>query len=227
MKALFVFDLDGTLVDTQHVTALVLEDMFASRGAQAQKIEQIGPLLSHGGLAILQILSSRFGGDPRDYLSEFRSRLADLTVAESLVFPGIRKLLQAATEAGITLAINTNKPTGLARKTLKDTALLPFFGFVQGSEEQLSKKPELDHMRVICDRLGYSFRDIVFFGDSEVDQETACNAGIEYVHFSFGYGEVKAEFTPPALEFDELVDGSIVEIMSRFRHPTMPQGSEH
>ncbi len=226
MKKLFVFDLDGTLVDTKHVTTKVLNDMIVARGGEPGNHDKLAPLLSHGVRAIVRDVTDRFGGDAEEYLVEFRERVSTIKVPQSFVFPGIYDLLQKASNAGISLAVNTNKPTGLAHKTLQDTALLPFFGFVQGSEEKLSKKPELDHMQAICDKLGYSFGDMVFFGDSEVDQETAHNAGMEYVHFSFGYGEVKAEFTPPALEFGELVDTSIVEIMTRFRSFKLSQGSE-
>lgn len=227
MKKLFVFDLDGTLVDTKHVTTKVLNDMVAARGGEPGNSDKLAPLLSHGVLAIVKVLTDRFGGNSEDYLLEFRERVSIINVPRSYVFPGIYNLLQKASDAGIGLAVNTNKPTGLARKTLQDTALLPFFGFIQGSEEQLSKKPELDHMQAICDKLGCSFGDIVFFGDSEVDQETACKAGMEYVHFSFGYGVVRPEFTPPVLEFGELVEGSISEIMTRFRPPTISQGLRH
>lgn len=225
MKKLFVFDLDGTLVDTKHVTTKVLNDMIVARGGEPGNHDKLAPLLSHGVLAIVRDVTDRFGGDAEEYLEEFRERVSTIKVPQSLVFPGIYDLLQKASDVGVSLAVNTNKPTGLARKTLQDTELLPFFGFVQGSEAQLGKKPELDHMQVICDRLGYSFGDMVFFGDSEVDQETACNAGVAYVHFSFGYGEVKPEFTPPALEFGELANSAIVEIMTRFRPLAIPQGS--
>ena len=44
-------------------------------------------------------------------------------------------------------------------------------------------------MKVICNELNSVFEDMVFFGD-EVDQETAHNANMDYVHFLFGYGDL-------------------------------------
>ena len=217
MKDIFVFDLDGTLIDTKKVTSQVLDDMVLARGGAPDDHEVTNAVLSHGVLEIVGDICRRFGGEPQDYLLEFRERVADVHVSFSLVFPGVIELLEAAIASGACLAVNTNKPTELARKALEDTTLLPYFTVVQGADEALNKKPALDHMNVICHELNSAFEDMVFFGDSEVDQETAHNANMDYVHFLFGYGDLRSELTPPRLTFNALCERVIDEIVTVFR----------
>ena len=217
MKDIFVFDLDGTLIDTKKVTSQVLDDMVLARGGSLSDHEVTDAVLSHGVLEIVGDISRRFGGDPQDYLVEFRERVAAIHVPSSLVFPGVTDLLEAAIASGARLAVNTNKPTGLAKKTLEDTALLQYFSVVQGADAALNKKPALDHMKIICHELNSAFDDMVFFGDSEVDQETAHKANMDYVHFLFGYGDLRSEFSPPRLKFNALCERVIDEIFTVFR----------
>ena len=217
MKDIFVFDLDGTLIDTKNVTSQVLDDMIMARGGSPTDHELKNAVLSHGVSEIVGELCERYCGDPQEYLLEFRERVADVHVSSSLVFPGINELLEAVIASGASLAVNTNKPTGLARKALADTALLPYFTVVQGADEALNKKPALDHMNIICHELNSTFENMVFFGDSEVDQETAHNANMDYVHFLFGYGGLRSKFSPPRLKFDTLCESGIDEIVKVFR----------
>ena len=217
MKDIFVFDLDGTLIDTKKVTSQVLDDMVLARGGFPRDFELTDAVLSHGVLEIVGAICEHYCGDPQDYLLEFRERVADVHVSSSLVFPGVIELLEAAIASGACLAVNTNKPTGLARKALEDTALLPYFTVVQGADEELNKKPALDHMKVICEELNSAFENMVFFGDSEVDQETAHNADMDYVHFLFGYGDLRSEFSPPRFEYSVLCQSAIDEIIKVFR----------
>lgn len=217
MKDIFVFDLDGTLIDTKKVTAQVLDDMVLARGGSLDDHELTDAVLSHGALEIFGDICERYSGDPQEYLLEFRERVGDVHVPSALVFPGVIELLEAAIASGASLAVNTNKPTGLARKALEDTALLPYFTVVQGADEAFNKKPALDHMNIICHELNSAFEDMVFFGDSEVDQETAHNANMDYVHFLFGYGDLKSEFSPPRLQFNALCERVIDEIVTVFR----------
>ena len=220
MKDIFVFDLDGTLIDTKKVTSQVLDDMVLARGGLPRDFELTDDVLSHGVLEIVGDICAHYGDDPQDYLLEFRERVADFHVSSSLVFPGVIELLEAAIASGACLAVNTNKPTGLARKALEDTKLLTYFTVVQGADEALNKKPALDHMNVIRHGLNSAFEDMVFFGDSEVDQETAHNANMDYVHFLFGYGGLRSELTPPRLKLDELCESIIDEIVTVFRPST-------
>jgi len=126
MKDIFVFDLDRTLIDTKKVTSQVLDDMVLARGDSLDDHEVTNAVLSHGVLEIVGNICRWFGGEPHDYLLESRERIADVYVSSSFVFPGVIELLEAALASGACLAVNTNKPTGLARKALEDAALLPY-----------------------------------------------------------------------------------------------------
>ena len=216
MKLFFVFDLDGTLVDTLRVTELALDRMIATRGASPRQNNSLAKLISKGGLAIVENLAVEFGESPDELLLEFRDHLAKIQVPRSLIFPGIPDLLEKAIANGLGLAVNTNKPSALAYKTLIDTQLLGYFTYVQGSDNTLKKKPSLDQMRALCSHLKCQYSDMVFFGDSEVDQETAHKANMDYVHFQFGYGNLRSEFQQPRLTFSGLDAAAISEIIKTF-----------
>ena len=219
MKDIFVFDLDGTLIDTKKVTSQVLDDMVLARGGSPKDFELTDAVLSHGVLEIVGDICKRYCGDPEDYLLEFRERIEKINVSRTLVYPGVRDLLEAAVAIDVRLAINTNKPTKLAIKTLEDTNLSSFFSVVQGSDNSLSKKPALDHMNIICRELACTYDQILFFGDSEVDQETAHNGGIDYVHFEFGYGDICKQFTTPVLKGGQISNEFINEVLAMTTFP--------
>jgi phosphoglycolate phosphatase len=121
----------------------------------------------------------------------------------SSLYPGTATALGALREAGVALGICTNKPDAIARELLQALGLTHAFGFVQGWEEGMAKKPDPAGMRRVLQELGAAPSASFMVGDSVTDVETACAAGLAGVILvSYGYTAIPAR----ALGADAVID---------------------
>lgn len=206
----FVFDLDGTLVDTAKTTHRVLSNMLEARSGKSATVPPISHLLSFGGETLLKTALGSFATESNADLLEFRKRLLQIRVPATDIYSGMKHLLEMLANAGYTLAVCTNKPQNLAEKTLIDVGLSPVFSCIVGSTETIAKKPNTAMLTQIKKTLGCKMSNFVFVGDSEVDQETAHNAQVPYIHVSHGYGELKQGITQPWQIFTEIDETAIM-----------------
>lgn len=216
-KSVFVFDLDGTLVNTAPTTKNVLHQMLVERGGTIKKVSDVGQFLSTGGKDIVREVLGAFCNDLASDLVEFRARLAASRVPPSDIYPGISDLLKKLLENNNRLAVCTNKPQNLAVKTLEDVGLIKFFSTIVGSHQSRESKPNIEMLVTIQQTFECQRSEMVLIGDSEIDQEAAHNACIDYVHFNHGYGSLRKDITMPKHVFpspDAMVYDCLVMLKS-------------
>jgi HAD superfamily hydrolase (TIGR01509 family) len=196
-NAAFLFDLDGTLVDSvyQHVLAW------------HEALEQVGiPLAAwrihrkvgmSGGLFANALLRET-GRELTTELSERLQRLhADAYVArvkEIRPLPGARELLRHLTEAGVPWAIATSGRMLTAQSAIEtlnvDTARVP----IVTRDQVRYAKPDPDLFLAAARRLGVEIADAIVVGDSIWDVLAARRARALAVGLlSGGYGEQELE----------------------------------
>ena len=103
------------------------------------------------------------------------------------VYPGLDAVIRRMKDAGMWLAVHTNKEhehaVGMVEK------LLPgLFDCILG-DGHCPPKPDPAGTRLIAERAGVTADDLVFIGDSHVDMQTAKNAGVFALGVSWGYRE--------------------------------------
>lgn len=123
-----LFDNDGTLVDSERLCNLALQQQFAGYGVDLPLAE----LLAHYRGGRLHDIFSRLCAAhqlnlPADYESEYRARLQQLFAAQLRPVEGATALLQQLQQQGLTLAVVSNGPQSKLRFTLEHCGLLPFF----------------------------------------------------------------------------------------------------
>ena len=87
------------------------------------------------------------------------------------------------------MAICSNKPQSLCDKIVADLGLDHHFDAVVGSVDSLPLKPAPDLALRALDRLDTTASDCLYVGDSDVDRQTAANAGIGFLFVTYGYAE--------------------------------------
>ena len=204
MKKTIIFDLDGTLVDTAKTTHRVLSNMLEERNGRPVALHPIAHLMSLGGETLIETALGSFATEINTDLLEFRKRLLQIRIPATDIYSGVRHLLELLDDAGYVLAVCTNKPQNLAEKALIEVGLRPMFSCIVGSTELVAKKPDIAMLTLIGETLGCKMSKFVFVGDSEVDQETAHNARVPYIHFSHGYGELRSGIAQPCQIFKEI-----------------------
>ncbi|MFJ3957905.1 HAD hydrolase-like protein [Arthrobacter sp. NPDC090010] len=187
-----IFDLDGTLVDPAGgITggiALALTEAGLPVPEETALQAMVGPRLSHA----LQ----EFAGVPADRVEEviaaYRRHYRSAGMAASLVYPGIRELLERLRTQGFAVAVATQKPRTLARDLLALHGLADAFDTIQGSsdDETLASAEgrPLGKREIVAAALAELGTDTAMMvGDRYQDVEGASANGLDCVGVSWGF----------------------------------------
>jgi len=217
---LLVFDLDGTLIDSAQdlcnsVNAALKEFNLAPLPDPviAGFVGNGAPLLMRRSLA----LAGNVAADAVDedlftkaygfFLQYYREHKLDFTYAYEGVLDALKALHDLHDAPGgpaRIMAVLTNKPVGPARGICEGLGLADYFLHIYGGNSFPVKKPDPFGLRSLMEETGARPEETVMIGDSQVDVETARNAGAWCVGCTFGFGPQTLITTPP----DVLVDSA-------------------
>jgi phosphoglycolate phosphatase len=183
-----IFDLDGTLIDSNAECVAILQEMLDKRAAgRIIDAEEAAIQMSMGGVNMVQSLLADDCGDPVHELADFRARYAERTTDANTIFSGVSKGLAQLDQAGFTLAICSNKPENLCIKVLADTGLDRHFTAIVGGKQGLRPKPAPDLLEAVLEQLATPPGDCLYVGDSEIDHALAVGAGMLFCFMTYGY----------------------------------------
>ncbi len=183
MTRLAILDLDGTLLDTLDDLAAAVNHALAAVGLPPRSRPEIERFVGEG---VRRLLSRALGPhqerlDPA--LAAWWSHYEEHCLDRTRPFDGIRGQLAGA---GRLLAVLTNKPGRLARRTLAGTGLLDQVALVVGGDEA-PRKPDPGGALELMRRLSARREETVFVGDSPTDALTARHAGVTMVGVTWGF----------------------------------------
>ena len=192
-----IFDKDGTLTDTSTLwfepTILVLDELI-NRNEMNLTNEEHDELFDRLGITETDIIENSViaAGSVRDMLeviNEFRAidieenydfvvqYFADyiLSHPEKIQTLGqVKRALSGLKEEGYTIALVTNDSRLPAEAVLKVAGIGQLFDFV-GTTDEFPSKPATDSLVAIQNQFGVSFNEMIYIGDSTVDEEFATN----------------------------------------------------
>jgi phosphoglycolate phosphatase len=182
----YVFDVDGTLVDSAADICGAIQEVLANR--QRHDIEDAF-LRRYIGRHLLDLFQDVF---PSHTPAQFDEMIADYRQvyplrehAQTTVYPGIAALL---TKLSGKKATATTKGTHNTRRVLELKGLLPYFDHIQGTDG-FPAKPAPDVIFHALDALGAQPTDCLFVGDSPADMEAGRRAGVKTCAVLWGYGD--------------------------------------
>jgi phosphoglycolate phosphatase len=208
-KVTFVFDLDGTLVDTARINLDIIFDMLSARGGSPSERSAYLNFMSTGGEDLVGAVLGNFSTNLKMEVAEFRERLRTTVVPADHVYDGIISVLNLLKSNQHKIGVCTNKPQYLAEKTLFDVSLGDYFDCVVGSNPSRPKKPDIEMMEEVDRILNCNPSEVIFVGDSEIDHQTAHNYGARYIHLNHGYGNVDLLLTQPLNIFDRIDEAAL------------------
>jgi len=204
---LVIFDLDGTLIDSEYDLAASVNAMLRQYGRNEIPLEVIKTYIGDGA----PMLVRRALGDPQDeaflqeallfFLSYYREHKLDSTYAYDGIPQALDQISRYNGDAR-KLAILTNKPVRPARDIMTGLGLAQYFFVVYGGNSFETKKPDPLGARTVMQEADATPEESVMVGDSEVDILTARNAGMWSIGVNYGFAPHSLERVHP----DVLVD---------------------
>lgn len=185
----FVFDLDGTLVDSRRDIAESTNAVLQSCGCLPLSEEAIGGMVGDGAAVLIRRAFAAAGCPaPSDVLERFLRVYNGRLLQHTRPYDGVLDLLGAlATRAP--LALLTNKPIDATRTILEGLQLADYFGSrVLGGDGPHPRKPEPDGLLTLVASAGATPEATLMVGDSVVDLRTARRAGTRACIARYGFG---------------------------------------
>jgi phosphoglycolate phosphatase len=182
-----VFDMDGTVLDTLDELTKSLNYVFACHGLPAMTQEAIRPCLGFGYDGFIDKAAPDAPESLRRMMTkEFIAYYSARCQTTTFPYPGIPQVLGRLKVAGYHMAIVSNKGQG-AVSELHDEYFKDYVDFSLGETPMYRKKPAPDMVWEALKRLGCAKEDAIYVGDSEVDKETADNAGLDVALVTWGF----------------------------------------
>jgi phosphoglycolate phosphatase len=187
---LVVFDLDGTLIDSQEGITLSVQYALHVVGIDEPDLVRLTRFI---GPPLIDSFRTRYGMDDATSaraLAAFRERFAAQGINENTVYPGVPDLLWTLRASGVTLALATTKDQAFAEQILMDAGLLHYFWRVVGGTADGSRVIKVDLIAAVLDGVAAEARQrAVMVGDHPLDIEGARANGLDVIAVAYGFGD--------------------------------------
>lgn len=183
-----VFDLDGTLIDSKM-------DLVNSVNATLRELKRAelptDLVASYVGSGAPTLIRRAIGGNPSEeelqralafFLVHYEEHKLDYT----RLYPGTAETLEQL--KNLPMSVLTNKPVKISVRILEGLGVAQYFRSIYGGNSFETKKPDPLGARQILGEFNVRPKEAAMVGDSEVDVQTARNAGMRSVIVNFGFG---------------------------------------
>jgi phosphoglycolate phosphatase len=223
---LLIFDLDGTLIDSKRDLANAANAARGHLGMPPIADERVHSYVGNGA----PVLIRRVLGDEATeaqvqealefFLEYYRAHMLEYTA----LYPGVRESLDRLRDAGVTMAVLTNKPVKISRAIVEGLGVAGHFRQVYGGNSFDFKKPHPIGIETLMREFGAAPDRTMMVGDSSVDIQTARNAHVKSCGLTYGFQPESLQTVPPDLLVDRMEDMAawVLDADSWRRHSCLP-----
>ena len=214
---LAVFDLDGTLVDSQHAIISSMRAGFESQGLMPPEPAAVRSVIGMSLDAAIEKINPDVRGLQTQRVAEGFKHHAHATQEHGNdrqpdpLMPGARAVLDRLESAGVLLAIATGKGRRGLISVLEAHGLLSRFVSLQSADDAPGK-PNPTMLRQAIAEAGAEARDSVMIGDTVFDLQMAHNAGVKSIAVTWGYhpaDQLRSARPTAVIDHFEELDGVI------------------
>lgn len=185
-----VFDLDGTLLNTIADLAAAANYALRAGGFAPRSLAECQSFVGNGITKLLERALPQGQQSPENiarirpfFFSYYDAHITDFTRP----YAGINELLHALAARGVKLAVASNKYQEGTEKLIKHFFAHTPFVSVLGQRENVPVKPDAYVVREILSLARETEKNCLYIGDSDVDIQTAHNAGVRVCAVTWGF----------------------------------------
>ncbi len=188
----FLFDLDGTLLDTLADLGSACNRMLEARGWPGHPVDAYRRMIGNGFVKLVEralppgILEGLGPGDLDGLVAEGKAEYSRHLADATRPYPGMAEAVSRLRARGCRLGVLSNKPDPQTQ-ALVETFFPGLFHAVRGGRQGVPLKPDPAAARAMLGELGADRQETWYVGDSDVDMITARNAGLAAIGVSWGF----------------------------------------
>lgn len=201
-----IFDLDGTLIDSKQDLIRSVNAMMVETGRELLHEDTVSSYIGHGAprLVARALGNGATEGECERALKFFLAHYDEHKLDSTCAYPGVADALEELRK--LPMAVLTNKPVRVSRKILEGLGLAKYFRAVYGGNSFETKKPDPLGAKKILEELNAAPAAALMIGDSEVDVQTARNAGTLAAAVNYGFGTHDRAAYPADVYVDRLTE---------------------
>lgn len=191
-KKLFIFDLDGTLVDTAPDFKNSLNYMLSEMGEDNVELSDIRNWVGYGARELIRRTveaknikhnDKKINEMLRIFLLHYTHNIDD----DSILYNNVENFLKYLKKNSIKTSVCTNKMESLSIMLLEKLGVLDLFDYLVGGDTFRKSKPDPYPLIQICDKLNVHTNDAIMVGDSITDLKAGHAANMPVVLVDYGY----------------------------------------
>lgn len=182
-----IFDLDGTILDTLVDLKNAVNYALTTYHLPQKDLEFVRKAIGNGTTILIKRCTPTDISDidRQKVFDTFKSYYLEHYADYTIPYPGIISLLTKL-KGRVQLAVVSNKDHDLTNKII-NKEFPSLFDIIQGSYLDHPRKPDPYLINKIIKEYKLNKKDILYVGDTNVDKESALNAGLQYLLVNYGY----------------------------------------
>ena len=192
---LFVFDLDGTLVDTFDDIAQAVNHVLGIFGLAPRSVDEVR---GHVGNGVRQLMSRMMGDFAKRVSPEERESLFDKAIEawrkyylehpaeRSRLYPDVQRVLELLRSRSIRLAVFSNKLQEITERVLEELGIVHLLDEVIGENSRFPRKPDPEGLFFLMKKFHARPETTWMVGDGEADVQVGLAAGCRICGVSYG-----------------------------------------
>jgi phosphoglycolate phosphatase len=219
---LLIFDLDGTLIDSEQDLSIAVNATRADAGLPPLTMEDVAAMVGRGATELIRQAVPVDPSHFRHSLEFFVHYYRQHSLEHTKPYPGTVEAIGEMHARGYIMGVLTNKPTRISRDILATLKLADKFRFIYGARGPLpgpphpdgtlsfeEKKPNPVGIVTMLKNTSLEPKQALMIGDSAVDVLTGRNAGVWTCGVTYGFQPESLRDNPPDLLVDSLAELSL------------------
>lgn len=190
-----IFDLDGTLADTLESMACAGNATIEALGYKARNIEEYRYFAGDGAAELVRRFMKAAGDENNVNFDKaykiYQGFFEKDCTYKVKMYDGIKEMLDSLKNAGLKVAVLSNKPHERAIAVVEELFGKNYFDIIFGQQNGIRRKPDPEGAFIISDKLGIEPANTGYIGDTNVDMITGKRAGMFTIGVLWGFRDRK------------------------------------